>query len=214
VFGVAFRSASVARRTRSITPGWSSRGLSFSCRAEHRRYLSGLLEGIHTEHHAAGGHAASYPRITRTGLRARLTTPSETLPATRRFTVPSPRLPTTIDNSTLCMPLSICKARNLSSVWLINEEQGRGRVHPRQHGAKEVQSLTSAVHRRHTHNVIVRRCSEIRMVTPNSKKHVRDRSSACASVTITYLSSRRPVSACRLPSSHEERFPDGFQWAN
>jgi hypothetical protein len=26
------------------------------------------------------------------------------------------------------------------------------------------------------------------------------------------LSSRRPVSAYRLPSSHEERFPDGFQW--
>jgi hypothetical protein len=28
----------------------------------------------------------------------------------------------------------------------------------------------SAVHRRHNHNVNVRRCSEIRMVTPNSKE--------------------------------------------
>jgi hypothetical protein len=147
VFGVTFRTASVARRTRSITPGWSSRGLSFSCRAERRRYLSGLLEGVHTEHHAAGSHAASYPRITRTGLRARLTTPSETVPATRRFTVPSPRLPTTIDNSTLCMPLSISKARNPISVWLINEEQGRGRVHPRQpHALANAMDLSRGQH--------------------------------------------------------------------
>src|SRR3712207_3250635 len=40
-----------------------------------------------------GGHAPSPPRTTKTGQGARITTPSETLPTTSRFTAFSPRLP-------------------------------------------------------------------------------------------------------------------------
>src|SRR3712207_5053498 len=40
-----------------------------------------------------GGHAPSPPRTTRVGQGASSTTPSETLPTTRRFTGPSPPVP-------------------------------------------------------------------------------------------------------------------------
>ena len=102
------------------------------------------------------------------------------------------------------MKLHVAAVDDYALCWLI------GRFLPVE--PRGFEPLTSAVQRRHDHIVIVRRCSEMRMVTPNLRSRVRDRSSAFASVTVTYLSSRRPVSAYRLLSSHEERFPNSFQW--
>ena len=116
---------------------------------ERRRYLSGLLEGIHTEHHAAGGQAASYPRITRTGLRARLTTPRRRCRPLGASPSESP-LPTTIDNIYALHVLSISMARTLLSV-VINEDKVEDLSILANMEPRRFQSLTSAVQRRGDH---------------------------------------------------------------
>jgi len=65
-----------------------------------------------------GGHAPSPPRTTRVGQTASRTTPSATLPTSRRLIVPSPRLPTTTRSAPISPARSaISSAGRLSRRW-------------------------------------------------------------------------------------------------